>query len=177
MKNKVLLVLMSLIWTIMVMMSCTYQVAEDLLPPPSLIPENNEKYGRRWFYYAQVNKSGDYFRRMFIDSVSAQIVKNTGNIPENALFAMETWFGAGQSTVYIRQKKLQWQSGSFSPNNPDYAVSLNLSCNNCHNRASVSDQTFTKPLLVKALQRNQVQVIECNQSSFNPCDLSVYQGN
>jgi hypothetical protein len=159
-------------------LSCTSQTSEN--PSPEIPPLSNQfiqKYGRSWYFYAQVNKSGDYFRRIFIDSVSAQTVRNTGETPSNALFAMETWFGNEQSTVFIRQKQTNWQGGSFSPASPNYALSLQISCNNCHSRAASTDQTFTKPLLIKALQRNQLQIIECDMTSFNPCDLSVYQGN
>jgi hypothetical protein len=158
--------------------SCT---KESMADPTPNIPVSDSlrvsKYQREWIYYAQVNKQGNYFRRMFIDTASASQVRQTGNIPTNALFAMETWFGNNQSTVYIRQKSNEWTSGSFSPNNPVYGLTLQTSCNSCHNRASSTDLTFTKPLLQKALVRNRVQIIECNESSFNPCDLAVYQGN
>ncbi len=138
---------------------------------------NVSRYSRGWVHYAQVTKNGNYFRRMFIDSGSAAVVSNTAEIPNEALFAMETWFGHEQSTVFIRQRNSQWQSGSFSPGNPSYSVATQNSCNSCHSRAASTDFTFTKPLLVKALQKRQVQFVQCNQDSFNPCDLSVYLGN
>jgi hypothetical protein len=91
---------------------------------------------------------------------------------------METWFGPDQSTVYVRRKQNgAWLSGSFSPGSPNFAVAPNASCNNCHARAAVTDMTFTRPLLEKALQRQRLQVIACNEPSFTPCDLPVYQGN
>jgi hypothetical protein len=158
--------------------SCT---KESIVDPTANIPASDSlrvsKYQREWIFYAQVNKQGNYFRRMFIDTASASQVRQTGIIPTNALFAMETWFGIDQSTVYIRQKGNEWLSGSFSPNSPTYGLTLQTSCNNCHSRASSTDLTFTQPLLQKALVRNQVQIIECNESSFNPCDLAVYLGN
>lgn len=48
------------------------------------------KYGRTWIYYAEVDKAGDYFRRMFLDSVSVARLRQTGILPDNALIAMET---------------------------------------------------------------------------------------
>ncbi len=136
------------------------------------------KYGKGLVYYAEVDKAGNYFRRMFIDSASARIAANTGVLPSEALLVLETWFGSDQSTVYIRQKKEnEWHSNSFSPSNPIYQVSLTASCNSCHATASVTDDAFTLPLLKKALARGAVQKITCKQPSFTPCDLSVYQGN
>jgi hypothetical protein len=145
--------------------------------PPETVAAGN-RYGQNLLFYAQVDKAGNYFRRMFIDSLSAQAVRQTGELPENALLVMETWFGNDQSTVFMRQKRNgQWLSGSFSPASPNFSVAPGASCNNCHARASVTDLTFTRPLLQKALQRGQVQVIACNEPSFTPCDLSIYQGN
>ncbi len=136
------------------------------------------KYGKGLVYYAEVDKAGNYFRRMFIDSASARIVSTTGTLPAEALLVLETWFGNDQSTVYIRQKKEnEWHSNSFSPSNPVYQVGLTASCNSCHATASVTDDAFTFPLLKKALARGAVQKITCNQASFTPCDLSVYEGN
>ncbi|GAB3641276.1 hypothetical protein [Spirosoma arcticum] len=64
-----------------------------------------QRYGRQWVFYAQVDKADDYFRRMFIEpAVAAQIGPN-GDLPDGALLLMETWFGANQSTVFIRQKR------------------------------------------------------------------------
>lgn len=162
---------------LVVLISCSYNSIEPINSTPTTeAPGFQRKYGRTWFYYAQVNKQGDYMRRMFIDSASANAVAQGNPLPDRALIAMETWFGNNQSTVYIREKGSTWQSGSFNPGSPNYAVATIASCNQCHNRASRTDLTFTEPLLRKALQRQQPQIIWCNESSFNPCDLSVYQG-
>lgn len=144
---------------------------------PTISTSPTSLYGKKLVYYAQVNKAGDYFRRMLIDSASAVRVRQTGTLPENALLVLETWFGSQQSTVYGRQKVAgEWHSTSFSPTQPNYMVSLESSCNGCHATARQTDAAFTLPLLQKSLARNAVQTIECNQSSFTPCDLSVYQG-
>ncbi|MFN8356631.1 MAG: hypothetical protein U0Y10_19410 [Spirosomataceae bacterium] len=136
------------------------------------------KYNRRIIQYAQVDKAGDYFRRMFIDSASAQAFLQTGVVPQSAIFYLETWFGDSQSTVYIRQKNNnEWQSNSFSPSSPNYQVAFDQSCAGCHFTARSTESVFTLPLLTKALNRKKVQVIECNQTSFNPCDLKTYKGN
>jgi hypothetical protein len=136
------------------------------------------KYNRKIIQYAQVDKTGDYFRRMFIDSASAQAFLQTGIVPQSAIFYLETWFGNSQSTVYIRQKNnSEWESNSFSPSLPNYQVTFDQSCQGCHFTARSTESVFTLPLLTKALNRGKIQVIECNQTSFNPCDLKTYQGN
>jgi hypothetical protein len=161
--------------------SCSRDIAELLNINPASEDADSlhlTKYGRKLVFYAEVDKADDYFRRMFIDSASAAAVVATGVLPHNTLLYLETWFGANQSTVFIRQKvNGQWLSNSFSPSSPDYNVTLTSSCNNCHAMARVTDDTYTLPLLRKALQRNSVQRIVCNESSFTPCDLEVYQGN
>lgn len=166
--------------------ACTKEIiaAEEVSDPSIATPIRDtsqlrlHKYGKSLVFYAEVDKAGDYFRRMFIDSVSANIVLKTGEIPEGAILFLETWFGENQSTVYIRQKVNEvWQSHSFAPTSPDYKVTPVSSCNSCHSTAAATDAAFTKPLLIKALQRNAVQKIVCNQPSFTPCDLSVYRGN
>lgn len=137
-----------------------------------------QRYGRQWLFYAQVDKAGDYLRRMFIEpAVAAQVGRN-GELPDGTLLLMETWFGENQSTVFIRQKRNgQWLSGSFAPDSPAFTVGLQTSCNNCHQRAESTDLTFTRPLLLRSIQQRAFQRIECDQPSFTPCDLSVYQGN
>lgn len=137
-----------------------------------------QRYGRQWIFYAQVDKAGDYFRRMFVEpAVAAQVGRN-GELPDGALLLMETWFGENQSTVFIRQKRSgQWLSSSFAPDDPNFTVTLQNSCNTCHARTSATDFTYTRPLLLRAIQRGAFQRIECDQPSFTPCDLSVYQGN
>jgi hypothetical protein len=161
--------------------SCRHDVAAPTTESPmgtSSDSLHQDKYGRKLVFYAEVDKAGDYFRRMLIDSASAAAVASSGSLPANALLYLETWFGANQSTVYIRQKvNGRWLSNSFSPSSPDYNVVLTNSCNNCHATASVTDDTYTLPLLRKALQRKSVQRIICDQPSFTPCDLQVYQGN
>lgn len=158
-------------------------VTESIAP---VIPEQEvtdgdlfiQKYGKSIYHYAEVDKAGDYYRRMFIDSSSAIIAKNTGEIPEGAILFLETWFGDSQSTVYIRQKiNGEWQSNSFIPSSPDYNVTITESCNSCHAGASVTDNTYTQPLLLKSLAANSVQKIVCDQPSFTPCSLDIYQGN
>ncbi|MBC8082907.1 MAG: hypothetical protein H7Z21_06805 [Hymenobacter sp.] len=145
-------------------------------PAPGPLTITN-RYGRPLIFYAEVDKQGDYFRRMFTDPASAEAVRRTGELPDNALLVLETWFGPDQSTAFVRQKRgNEFESGSFGPGNPDFSVGLTVSCNNCHARAAVTDRTFTLPLLRRALQRNEVQTIVCNQPSFTPCDLAVYQG-
>lgn len=158
-------------------MACTQVDAPSPVPSGQATELQVSKYGRAWVFYAQVNKAGNYFRRMYIDTLSARQLSHTGALPENTLIAMETWFGSAQSTVYIRQKGGQWLSGSFGPGSPTYQLALQASCNGCHSRAAATDFTFTKPLIQKALRQNKVQQITCSEPSFTPCDLAVYQGN
>ena len=49
------------------------------------------RYGLPMYFYAQVDKSGDYFRRMFMDTTSFATAATTGEIPNGAIIAMETW--------------------------------------------------------------------------------------
>ena len=154
-------------------------LVDEIVMLDSMEIELTEKYGVPMYFYAQVNKRGDYFRRMFIDTTSLRTVIATSEIPENALIAMETWFGSGPSTVFFRTKRSgEWLSGSFSPSNPDFSnpVSIN-SCNNCHNTAQSTDFTFTRPLIARSLEENEVQLIECDRGPTGPCDLAIYLGD
>jgi hypothetical protein len=68
-----------------------------------------DKYGKAMVWYAQVDKAGDYFRRMFIDRKSAKVFVEEGTLPESATLVLETWFGLQQSTVFVRQ----WTNSRF----------------------------------------------------------------
>ncbi len=136
-------------------------------------------HGKKLVYYARVNKGGTYYRKMYIDSASAQTALQTGKIPVNALLVQETWEDGVNTDVFIRLKKKdgQYASGSFSPGRPNFSTSNDGSCNGCHMGAVSTDVTFTAPLLAKALQRKATQQVSCNAETFHPCDLSVYKGN
>jgi hypothetical protein len=136
-------------------------------------------YGKRLVYFARVNKGGDYHRRVYIDSASAQLAVQLGKIPANALLVQETWEDGVKTDVFIRVKKKdgQYTSGSFSPGAPDFSTSNDGGCNGCHTAANSTDVTFTAPLLPKALLRKSTQVVKCNAPTFNPCDLTVYKGD
>jgi|GEM_PF-6995613 hypothetical protein len=178
---------MLIISVVFVLALIAYCCESDSLPVPTEEPiadtlkiEATVRYGRNLVWYAQVDKAGAYFRRMFVDERTALLVSQTGEIPDSALLVMETWEDStNQSAVYIRSPRSGvWQSNSFSPVAPaSWVVSENESCNNCHSIARSTQLTFTKPLLIKALQTGQIQRITCEQPSFTPCDLSVYQNN
>lgn len=138
-----------------------------------------EKYGRQWIQYAQVNKAGSYFRRMFIDAQSVQSVQAGQPLPDGTLIALETWSDEKhQSTVFLRQKKNgKWLNGSFSPTQPDYSVGRDISCTFCHRGARDTDYTFTRPLIEKALRASRPQIIECDKGPLGACAPEVYQGN
>ncbi|MBP2833754.1 hypothetical protein J8281_16280 [Aquimarina sp. U1-2] len=140
------------------------------------------RYGKQWMFYAQVDKKGDYVRRMFIEisrNEKSSLSNNPSELPLGTLILMETWFSKGQSTVYLRKKvgKDQWESGSFSPKLPSFDTSESVSCNSCHSVAKKTDQTFTLPLLKKYIDQEKLQRIVCNENSFTPCNLNVYQGD
>ncbi|MBD1210760.1 MAG: hypothetical protein H9535_20210 [Ignavibacteria bacterium] len=140
-------------------------------------------YGRTFVPFAQVDKANGYFRRIFVDSLTYSRMKaenlTPSDVPTGALILMETWFGSqSQGTVFVRQRTQQgWADGSFSPSSPNFLVSPNSSCQSCHQAASPTDNMFTQPLLIKAIQRNKLQRIQCDRGQTTPCDLSVYQGN
>lgn len=135
-----------------------------------------EKYGRRWLMYAQVNKAGDYFRRMFIEVAAAEAMQATGQLPEGTPVIMETWFGERQSTVYLRQKDGdRVLSGSFAPERPRFSASNDFTCNLCHRRAKDWGHFFTLKMLETALRTQQTVVVRCDEPSFTPCELAVYQ--
>lgn len=191
MKRVAMLLLPISVWIgVLSIVGCQDEsVTEEVIKPmpePIIVPtpganaptDTVQRYGRQWIFYVQVDKAGDYFRRMFIEPAVATQVGPNGELPEGALLLMETWFGENQSTVFIRQKRNgQWLSGSFAPDAPNFAVTLQNSCNNCHRRTEATDLTYTRPLLLRALQRGAFQRIECDQPGFTPCDLAVYQGN
>lgn len=154
-------------------------VLTDVPGMDSLETRFTEKYGVPMYFYAQINKRGDYFRRMFIDTTALQAILSTSEIPGNALIAMETWFGeSNPSTVFFRTKRTgEWLSGSFGPSTPDFGSARSInSCNNCHNTAQATDFTFTQPLIARSLQENAVQFIECDMGPTGPCDLATYLG-
>jgi hypothetical protein len=43
--------------------------------------DGSQKYGQSLVFYAEVDKAGDYLRRMFLDSGSAQAFRRTGTLP------------------------------------------------------------------------------------------------
>ncbi len=136
------------------------------------------RYGIAMYQYAQVDKNGNYFRRMFMDTSSFFVTANTGEIPDQAIIAMETWFGDNQSTVFYRTKnKGAWLSGSFGSSSPDFSNPRSInSCNNCHRIAESTDFSFTRPLISRAFQENEIQFIECDMGPTGPCDLETYLG-
>ena len=147
--------------------------------PDSILLNFTSRYGVAMYQYAQVNKRGDYFRRMFIDSSSVATFLQNGEIPEGTTIAMETWFGeSSQSSIFFRTKRNDvWLSGSFSPSSPNLgsAISIN-SCNNCHNIAESRDFTFTRPLIARSFLENEIQFVECDRGPTGPCDLNTYLG-
>ncbi len=143
----------------------------------------NTRYGRPLVFFAQVDKAGEYFRRMFIDSASfAQMRRHASSridsVPIGALLVMETWGSeTSQSTVFIRQKTLRgWENAAFAPSIPNFTLGTISGCNSCHEAARITDNTFTLPLLRRVASGGAIQRIECNQGPTTPCDLSVYQG-
>ena len=50
------------------------------IDPDSILLNSTSSYGMGTYQYAQVNKRGGYFRRMFIDSASAASVLKSGQI-------------------------------------------------------------------------------------------------
>ncbi|MCG8390753.1 MAG: cytochrome P460 family protein [Cytophagales bacterium] len=190
-QNTLFLLISIFCFTVAAIMACTDDNAtmpsindmeEALIDIPgtdSLENRLTEKYGVPMYFYAQVNKRGDYFRRMFIDITALQAILTTSEIPGNALIAMETWFGeSNPSTVFFRTKRAgEWLSGSFSPSAPDFGSARSInSCNNCHNTAQATDFTFTQPLIARSIQENAVQFIECDMGPTGPCDLATYLG-
>ncbi|WKN42616.1 cytochrome P460 family protein [Tunicatimonas pelagia] len=148
--------------------------------PDSVALTLTDRYGPPIYFYAQVDKRGDYFRRMFMDTASFRVAATTGQIPDGALIAMETWANeSSQSSVFYRTKRGDgWLSGSFSPTRPDFSDAVDInSCRNCHQTAQTTDFTFTRPLMQRAARENQVQFIECDRGPTEPCDLEVYLGN
>lgn len=167
-----------------VTLACSNKINEsDGIEPSTGFPIDTTsmrvtKYGKTWVYYAEVDKAGDYSRRMLLEESAARAMIQNGRLPDGALVAMETWFGRSLGTVYLRQKSEgRVYSGSFSPSTPVFDTRNDISCNGCHNRAASTEDFFTLPLLQKALQRNRVQRIVCDQPSFTPCNISVYQGD
>ncbi|MGD1891930.1 MAG: cytochrome P460 family protein [Cyclobacteriaceae bacterium] len=155
-------------------------VLDEAIRLDSLDLTMTERYGSPMYFYAQVDKSGDYFRRMFMDTTSFTVAAATGEIPDGAIIAMETWANeSNQSTVFYRAKQDgQWLNGSFSPNRPDFSDAIDInSCRNCHQTASTTDFTFTRPLIQRSVRENTVQFIECDRGPTGPCDLEVYLGN
>ena len=135
------------------------------------------KYGKELVPFAMVAKTGDYSRRMFIDATSSRRFAQTGHLPEGAVLVLETWFGRELSTVYVRQRVGDgFRASSFPPTAPNFATTSDAVCEGCHSRAHATEDTFTLPLLRKALERGAVQAIVCPKPSFTPCDLSVYEG-
>ncbi|MEM8909028.1 MAG: hypothetical protein AAGD05_14375 [Bacteroidota bacterium] len=157
--------------------NCTQEEPMDLEEPP-IAPSFGtvEKYGRTWLPYAIVEKSGDYARHMFVEADQVEFIRENGTLPDGTLIAMETWFGESQSTVYIRTLiDNEWQSGQFNANAPNYSVSVRSSCNACHSNASSRQDNYTRDLIQRAIFEQTTPVVYCDQPSFNPCELSVYQ--
>jgi len=149
-------------------------------PPHPTIPKELlvTKYNKSLVFYAQVKKAGNLFKRIYMDSSSAEAANHTGRLSDNTAFLFEMWQDSVLSDIYQRQLiNGQWTGGTYP--SPDYVyVSGNPSdCNGCHARATLTNNVFTFPLLQKAIDRKKVQFIECDKTSLDPCDLLVYQGN
>ncbi|MEM6319362.1 MAG: hypothetical protein AAF960_16945 [Bacteroidota bacterium] len=161
---------------VLIAANCAEEPMLTVEPLEEITPIMIEKYGRTWLAYAQVDKRGNYFRRMFLEITDSDYLTKDGELPNGALIAMETWFGDDQSTVYLRQLvDGEWLSGSFSPTSPNYSLDVSRSCDNCHASANSQQATFTRSLIRPAFTEGTVQIVECDESSFTPCELSVYQ--
>jgi hypothetical protein len=133
-------------------------------------------YGRRLALYGQVDKAGDYFRRMFVDLDTIASWDGTSDLPDGTMLVMEVWHSEGnQSTIYTRElRNATWLSGSFPPTRPDFSTLLIASCNDCHAAAASRQSTFTSPMLRAWRDTKRLQRVSCEEYGFTPCELDTY---
>ncbi|MBP2833757.1 hypothetical protein J8281_16295 [Aquimarina sp. U1-2] len=136
-------------------------------------------YGVPLYPYLKVNKTGDYFRRIFLDSITYVNYESENGLPDGSLIVMETWSNGSQSSVFYRTKvNGEWLNGSFAPSSPDFsAPSEIVSCNSCHMTAENTDYTYTLPRIAMALENGAMEIMECDVPPLTPCDLEAYAAN
>jgi hypothetical protein len=174
-------------------------VAGEAVTEDRIVPRRvPDLYGRPLALYAQVDKRGSYFRRMYVDVRSLGGWRGRGPLPHGTLIVMEDWDDSTRlAAVHFRRLSVgrvvqddgrrsrveSWGYGGFEPEAPPITRAAwagmrgdsAASCVECHAGAPEDRATvFTMDLLRHWRTTGDASVVQCEEPPFSPCGPEVY---